>query len=127
MYLLALLSQLRPKVSHVWKLKESYQWWYNEGTSFSLRMEWTQTVYDAPGYGSLVSGAIMTLFNILLFVGASEGKRSFFLPWLIVKMIGIIGAYILAGYFLVIGNLINLLNHWQLLMQAPNSIKISMP
>ena len=127
MYLLALLSQPRPKVSNVWKLKESYQWWYNEGTSFSLRMEWTQTVYDAPGYGSLVSGAIMTLFNILLFVGASEGKRAFFLPWLIVKMIGIIGAYILAGYFLVIGNLINLIIPRQLLIYAPNTIKFSMP
>ena len=69
-------------------------------------MEWTQTVYDAPGYGSLVSGAIMTLFNILLFVGASEGKRAFFLPWMIVKMIGIIGAYIFAGCLLFMGNLI---------------------
>ena len=67
---------------------------------------WTQTGYYAPSFASGVSGAIITLLNILLFFGALMGKRTLYLPWLTIKMIGIIGAYIFAGCLLFMGNLI---------------------
>ena len=72
--------------------------------SYSSRLKWTQTANDAVGIGSLVMGAILTICNILLFVGAYKRQRGFFLPWLIIEMIGIVLAYIAAGFFLVVGN-----------------------
>jgi hypothetical protein len=45
----------------------------------------------------------MTLCNILLAIGSIKEKRIFFLPWLVLKMLGIVFFYVIALFFLVTG------------------------
>ena len=70
----------------------------------SSRFKWTHTQYEAIGIGFLVMGSILTLCNFLLFVGAYKRQRGYLLPWLIIEMIGIVLAYIVVAFFLVVGN-----------------------
>jgi hypothetical protein len=50
---------------------------------------------QAAGIGGLVSSIIMTFANVLLLVGCIKNQKHFFIPWMILKMIGIVAAYLI--------------------------------
>jgi len=54
------------------------------------RHEWYQTS-RVMGAGSIIVGLIMTSSNVFLFIGCWKRQKKLLIPWLVFKMVGILG------------------------------------
>ena len=57
------------------------------------------------GAGSILIGSVMTSSNVLLFVGCLKRDNRFYLPWLVVVMVGVVASFFVAAVLVGVGTL----------------------